>query len=198
MFNVPEGELPKQHGEYDPWKILGLKAGASAHDLRVRYHELLEQFHPDYVKDGEEGDVQKWADIDRAYQLVTKAPTLDRKYRRLVTDAEQWYYAYFPEWLSRNIDEMPRWWTWVRWRFGRPGFWIFALSAAFIIGKLHARRPKLASLCFVAVILDIMFHTAIFPVMFGVVCVGTFFTGSEYNLAWLTSPRQFLRRPLQY
>lgn len=197
VFDVPEGELPQQ-ATYDPWAILGLKPGASNHDLRVRYHELLEQYHPEYVKDGGGGDVQKWAEVDRAYQLVTKAPAHDKRYRNLMTDAQHFYYRYLPMWMARNIDEMPRWWSWMRWKL--PTFWFVAscFGVMYIMGKVYAYYPNVGVAGTVCFITDILFHTSTFPVMVAVMFVMLLFSSGNVDMAWLTSPKGFLRRPLQY
>lgn len=36
-------------GQQDPWRILGLKRGASFDEARKRYHDLVREHHPDYV-----------------------------------------------------------------------------------------------------------------------------------------------------
>lgn len=197
VFDVPEGELPQQ-ASYDPWSILGLKPGASGHDLRVRYHELLEQFHPDYVKDGGSGDVQKWAEVDRAYQLVTKAPSHDKRFRNLISDSQLFYYKYLPLWMSRNIDEMPRWWSWARWKL--PTFWfvLASLGIIYMIGKIYAYYPRMGIAAMTSFMCDILFHTGSFPLMCGVMMTTLLFSGGNPDMAWLTSPKGFLRRPLQY
>ena len=194
---MPEGEQPQQ--AYDPWAVLGLKPGASPHDLRVRYHELLELYHPDYVKAGAEPDVQKWADVDRAYQLTTKAPTLDRRYRNLISDTQAVYYRFLPEWMAKNLDEMPRWWSWIRWRVPKATFVMLVLFALYFTGRIWANHPRMGKLLLMALVSDVLFHTSIFPIMFTVLCATLLFAGNDtMDMAWLTSPKEFLRRPLQY
>lgn len=197
VFDVPEGELPQQ-ASYDPWAILGLKPGASNHDLRVRYHELLERYHPEYVRDGSGGNVQQWAEVDRAYQLVTRAPSHDKRYRNLITDSQNFYYQFLPMWMSRNIDEMPRWWSWMKWKL--PTFWFVAaaLGSLYVVGKVYAYYPKMGLSAMIAFIADVLFHTTAFPVAIGVMFVTLLFSGGEGDMAWLTSPKAFLRRSLTY
>jgi hypothetical protein len=197
VFDVPEGDLPQQ-ATYDPWAILGLKPGASNHDLRVRYHELLERYHPEYVRDGSGGDVQKWAEVDRAYQLVTKAPSHDKRYRNLLTNSQHFYYRFLPMWMARNIDEMPRWWSWMR--FKLPSFWFFTacLGAIYVVGKVYAYHPGLGTASMLCFVMDVLIHTTAFPVSIGIILATLLFSGGNKDLAWITSPKGLLRRFLTY
>eukprot|EP00331_Platyophrya_macrostoma_P017705 CAMPEP_0176467046 /NCGR_PEP_ID=MMETSP0127-20121128/38241_1 /TAXON_ID=938130 /ORGANISM="Platyophrya macrostoma, Strain WH" /LENGTH=180 /DNA_ID=CAMNT_0017860303 /DNA_START=16 /DNA_END=555 /DNA_ORIENTATION=+ len=95
---------------YNPWEVLGLKPGATAHDIRLRYHELLKTCHPDIDPKG--GNIGVLNQINKAYELISQSPTLDKRYRGLVTDTQYFYYKFLPEWMAKNVDEMPRYWSW--------------------------------------------------------------------------------------
>ena len=96
---VDDGSMRK----YDPWGVLGLKPGASPNDIRLRYHDLLREVHPDYVKEGN-GDINRLNDVNKAYEIITKSPSIDKRYRHMVSDTQHLYYKFLPEWMARNID----------------------------------------------------------------------------------------------
>jgi hypothetical protein len=196
-LNISTGSHVGADGKYDPWAILGLKPGCSAHDVRLRYHELLKQYHPDHVESGN-GDVLKVNEIDRAFQLITKAPNVDKRYRNLVSDTQHFYYNFLPEWMSKNVDEMPRWWTWLRWKL--PA-WYFVFSAGllmFCIGRVAPTYPFFTLIVFICFGTDILLHTMMTPPALLLLLMKTALNQGSYDLAWFHSPKQFLRRELSY
>ena len=43
---------PAAQGKYDAWAVLGLRAGTAPHELRDRYHVLMQQCHPEMAPRG--------------------------------------------------------------------------------------------------------------------------------------------------
>jgi hypothetical protein len=185
-------------GVYDPWVVLGLKPGATPHDLRVRYHELMEQYHPDYVKDGGKGDIQKFAEVDRAYQLIIKSPTLDKRYKNLVSDTQYFYYRFLPQWMAKNVDEAPRWWSWLRWRVPSVYVVFMCVVGAYAIARVSAKYPMIGMVMGVSLVMDWLLHTMMAPIAFMCLLLKAFVSGQTYNLSWFHSPKGFLRRWLDY
>lgn len=183
---------------YNPWEVLGLKAGASNQTIRLRYHELMKEVHPDMATNGTGGDIPRLNQINKAYELITKSPTLDKRYRNLVSDTQHFYYRFLPEWMARNVDEMPRYWSWTKWRTP-TGFQIFLVCFAFYAcGRLFAAFPKLTTVFVASVAFDILFHTMIAPATLSFLFLYSIMAYRSYDMAWLTSPRGFLRRELGY
>lgn len=54
-------------GPFDPWKILGLKPGASNKEVKQAYHRLALRFHPD---GGPEGNAERFNAVHEAYAAV--------------------------------------------------------------------------------------------------------------------------------
>ncbi|KPA76135.1 putative mitochondrial chaperone protein DNAj [Leptomonas pyrrhocoris] len=182
---------------YNPWEVLGLKPGASTQTIRVRYHELMKEVHPDMATDGV-GDIPRLNQINKAYELITKSPTLDRRYRNLVSDTQYFYYKFLPEWMARNVDEMPRYWSWVKWRTP-GGFHVFLLLVAFyVLGRFYAAFPMLTTVFLLTVVLDILLHTMLAPASLCMLFLYSILAYRSYDMAWLTSPKGFLRRELGY
>ncbi len=181
---------------YDPWQVLGLKPGASQHDIRVRYHDLTKQYHPEYNADG--GDLTKFNEVDKAYQLITRSPTLDKRYRNLVSDTQYVYYKYLPQWISKNLDEMPRYWSWARWRLPPRSFWGFLAVFCFCLGRFAPYYPKLTLLVLVAFAFDCVLHTMSAPIVFVLLFYKAIVANPGYTLAWFHSPKGMLRRALDY
>jgi len=191
------GEGTTGPGVYDPWAVLGLKPGATPHDLRVRYHELLDKYHPDYAKEGT-GDIAKFAEVDRAYQLIVKSPTLDKRYKGLVSDSQYFYYKFLPQWMAKNVDEAPRWWSWMRWRVPSTYMIFLGILGFYAIGRVTAKYPLIGTVMCVSLVLDWLLHTMIAPVAFMMLLLKAFISGQTYDLAWFHSPKGFLRRWLDY
>ncbi|KPI86000.1 hypothetical protein ABL78_4933 [Leptomonas seymouri] len=182
---------------YNPWEVLGLKPGASTQTIRLRYHELMKEVHPDMATDGV-GDIPRLNQINKAYELITKSPTLDRRYRNLVSDTQYFYYKFLPEWMARNVDEMPRYWSWVKWRTP-GGFHVFLLLVGFyVLGRFFAAFPRLTTMFLVTVALDILLHTMLAPASLSMLFLYSILAYRSYDMAWLTSPKGFLRRELGY
>ena len=195
---MPDG-ANYERPDYDPWDVLGLKKGASMHDMRIQYHLLTLKYHPDHAKDPKEADMVKFNEIDRAYQIITKAPTLDKRYRAHVTETQFFYYKFLPEWMARNVDEMPRWWSWLKWRSPRP--WIFACMIGFLFYwyAMFARwYPYVAGMISVAFLSDVLLHTQFTPLAFTLVLMKWLMMRGSDDMAFLTSPKGFLRRDLKY
>lgn len=182
---------------YNPWEVLGLKAGASTQTIRLRYHELMKEVHPDMAADGV-GDIPRLNQINKAYELITKSPTLDRRYRNLVSDTQYFYYRFLPEWMARNVDEMPRYWSWMKWRTP-SGFHIFLMCVGFYaLGRFYAAFPLLTSVFLVSVGIDVLLHTMLAPAALCMLFLYSIMAYRSYDMAWLTSPKGFLRRELGY
>jgi hypothetical protein len=182
---------------YDPWAILGLKPGASTNDIRLRYHDLMRLHHPTLSKTG--GDPIKLAQINKAYDLVTKSPSLDRRFRNLVSDSQFNYYKVLPEWMARNVDEMPRYWSWYKWQIKSSYMTIILLSTlCFICGKFFREYPVLTTVMFIAFALDILLHTTMAPGVMVVLMMKAFATPASYDLSWLQSMKHNLQRDLSY
>ena len=86
----------------------------------------------------------------------------------------------------------------MRWKL--PTFWFVAsgFGVMYIMGKVYAYYPNMGVAGTVCFFMDILFHTSTFPVMIGVMFVMLLFSSGNVYMAWLTSPKGFLRRPLQY
>lgn len=184
--------------QYDPWAVLGLKPGASPHDLRLRYHELLTKYHPDFVPKGEAGDVETLQKVEQAYQLITKSPTLDKRYQSLVSDTQRAYYRFLPMWMAKNVDEMPRYWSWLRWKLSGIWFWGLLGMFTYVYGKMAARYPFWAICVGLAFLCDMAFHIMLTPAIVTILLMKSLFGGNTYNLTWLQSPKGFLIRGLTY
>lgn len=182
---------------YNPWDVLGLKAGATNQTIRLRYHELMKEVHPDLAADGV-GDIPRLNQINKAYELITKSPTLDKRYRNLVSDTQYFYYRFLPEWMARNVDEMPRYWSWVKWRTP-TGFQVFLLCCAFyVFGRFLKEFPRLTLLFVGSMLADILLHTMLAPAVLSMLFLYSIMAYRSYDMAWLTSPKGFLRRELGY
>nr|CCC91728.1 putative chaperone protein DNAj [Trypanosoma congolense IL3000] len=182
---------------YDPWRVLGLKPGVSAQAVRLRYHELMREVHPD-LEPNRVGDISRLNQINKAYEIITKSPTLDRRYRNLVSDTQYFYYKVLPEWMARNIDEMPRYWSWVRWRTPGP-FQVFLLCCGcYMVGRFYAAFPVLTTAFLVSFMFDVVFHTMTAPATCSMLFLYAVMSSQSYDMAWLTSPKSFLSRELGY
>lgn len=182
---------------YDPWKVLGLAPGVSAQVIRSRYHELMRSVHPHLCED-KVGDVDKMNAINKAYELITSSPTLDKRYRNLVSDTQYVYYRFLPDWVARNVDEMPRYWSWLRWRVP-GGFQVFLLlCACYALGRFYAAMPMLTTVFLISVCVDILLHTMTAPATLSMLFLYSVLCYRSYDMAWLTSPKTFLRRELGY
>ncbi|KAG5508177.1 hypothetical protein JKF63_05432 [Porcisia hertigi] len=182
---------------YNPWEVLGLKPGASAQTIRLRYHELMKQVHPDMAADGT-GDIPRLNQINKAYELITKSPTLDRRYRNLVSDTQYFYYKFLPEWMARNVDEMPRYWSWAKWRIPSGFHIVLLLCGFYALGRFYAAFPLLTTIFFLTVALDVLLHTMLAPAALCMLFLYSIMAYRSYDMAWLTSPKGFLRRELGY
>lgn len=196
--SASESEQQAAERGYNPWEVLGLKPGASMHDVRQRYHDLLKECHPNLVEAGVEPNLPRVNAINKAYETITKAPTLDKRYRGLVTDTQFFYYKYLPEWMARNVDEMPRYYSWLRWRAGDFTFIYLVLASCFFVGRYYKDYPRQVTMIFFAFFADILFHTFLLPAAMMWLAFETIYSGPERTMAWLTSPRSFLQRELAY
>ena len=185
--------------EYDPWVVLGLKKGASQHDVRMQYHNLSQLYHPTMAKDPATADIIKWNEVDRAYQIITQSSTLDKRFRKHVSNFQLTYYKYLPEWMSRNVDETPRWWSWMKWRTngGLPlgcicafGLYVWACFAIWY--------PYVALFISLSIVTDFLFHTMLTPVAFTLTIMKWSIMRNADDMSFVTSPKGFLRRPLNW
>jgi hypothetical protein len=182
---------------YNPWEVLGLKPGVTPHDIRLRYHDLLKSCHPDMAPEGQ-SDLGKLNQINKAYEIITKSPTLDKRYRNLVTDTQYFYYKFLPEWMAKNVDEMPRYWSWMKWRSPGPVVIVIWLTGAYTVGRMYSSYPFFTTVAVISIGVDIMLHTMIAPATFSMLFMNALLTSTTYDMAWLTSPKGFLRRELGY
>ena len=74
-----DGRRQTRHADYendDPYKILGVKQGASREDIKSAYKKLAAQYHPDKVqhlgKEFQEMAHEKFVAIQKAYDTLTK------------------------------------------------------------------------------------------------------------------------------
>jgi hypothetical protein len=183
-------------GKYDPWAVLGLKPGASAHDIRLRYNDLSKEFHPTIAPAGT-ANIDKWTEIDRAYQLVTNAPTLDSRFRSLISETQHWYYRFLPEWMARNVDDTPRWFAWLRWRLPPRIFVVYMLVASYVAGRLISIYPLAGPALVCAIMWDFLFHSSVAPFLL-LFFIFRVWSTSGTDISWLMSPKSFLQRELTY
>lgn len=70
------GEASSDHEEMDPFKILGVKPGASPDEIKAAYKRTVAKYHPDKVthlgKEFQEMAHRKLVAIQRAYEALTK------------------------------------------------------------------------------------------------------------------------------
>ena len=190
-------ETDSQH--YDPWAVLGLKPGASTNDIRLRYHELMREFHPSLAKTANGGDPIRLAQINKAYDLITKSPTLDRRFRNLVSESQYHYYKVLPDWMARNVDEMPRYWSWFKWRLkGSAQTAMILGTLCFFIGTCFKNWPVLTTVLFVSFGLDILLHTTAAPGVLGMLFIKMCATTRAHDLSWVMSMKATLQRDLTY
>lgn len=191
---TPEGKLR----DYDPWAVLGLTPGASAHAIRLKYHELLTECHPEYVKRGAEPDIVRLNQINKAYEIITRSPTLDKRYRNLVSDAQRIYYRFLPEWMAKNVDEAPRYISWVRWRVP-TALQLFMLAfGCYALGRFYVAFPAPTTVLLTCIAMDYLLHTMSAPFAFSILFLHAMFSGKTYSMSWLLSPRGFLQDGLSY
>ena len=183
---------------YNPWEVLGLQPHCSAHAVRLRYHELLQECHPDYCKAGGEGDITRLNEVNKAYEIITKSPTLDRRYRNLVNDKQRLYYKFLPEWMAKNVDDMPRYVSYARWKYAPSAQMVILASACFMLGKLYMTFPFFTLLFFAAVMVDVLFHTMFAPSAGAILAIMAVINRQSYSMSWLQSPKNFLQRNLGY
>jgi curved DNA-binding protein CbpA len=56
----------------DPYKVLGLKPGASKDEIKSKYRELVKKYHPDKYSDNPLGDLaeEKMREVNEAYDAL--------------------------------------------------------------------------------------------------------------------------------
>eukprot|EP00758_Cryptobia_borreli_P002508 Tbor_TRINITY_DN3080_c0_g1::TRINITY_DN3080_c0_g1_i2::g.17408::m.17408 len=183
---------------YNPWEVLGLSPGASPHLVRLKYHDLLQECHPEYVKHGKSPDIIRLNQINKAYEIITRSPTLDKKYRNLISDSQKIYYRILPEWMAKNVDEMPRYVSWVRWRAPTPLQVFLLLFGCYATGRLYVDFPVFTTVFLSCLIMDFLFHTMSAPFALSLLFLNALLTRKTYSMAWLLSPRELLQGPLSY
>lgn len=198
-------EYPEDAGvpsNYNPWEVMGLKEGASHHDVRMQYQELLNQYHPDYVPKGTLGDVDKLREVEEAYNYIITSPTIDKKYRNLVSKEQAVYYKVLPAWMARNLDEMPRYYSWLRYKCANEWHIMFMTVVVFLcLVRFAKSQPEFFFYITAAFIIDSLFHTMILTyvvLLLVIKAVGTGNTIDDYNSSWLQSPKGFLTRGISY
>ena len=197
----PLGHNKEEQPSYDPWGVMGLKEGASHHDVRMRYNELIKEYHPDYVPKGKLGDVEKLREVEQAYTYIIASPSIDKRYRNLVSGGQRKYYSFLPGWMARNVDEMPRYYSWVKHKVAQSSHLIFfVVLAAGVTIKLCRLNPEFFFIIAVAFIVDTLFHTMLVLWTLFLLFNKSVFTNNSiehYNTAWLQSPKKMLGRGLQ-
>ena len=183
--------------QYNPWDVLNLRRGASTAELRDRYNDLMNKYNPTLAADGV-GDANRMREVDNAYVFISQAPSNDKRYRNLLSDTQHFYYRLLPEWIARNLDEMPRYWHWARWRFSPTYFLAGAAVLCFIFGRIALQHPRWVGLAVFTLLLDCVFHTIAFPFVFLAILFRMWGEKQVTSLAWLQSPKNFLRRELNY
>ncbi|KNH08353.1 chaperone protein DNAj [Perkinsela sp. CCAP 1560/4] len=183
--------------KYDPWRVLGVQKGVPLNVLREKYHSLAQTYHPNFVKEGK-GDMAKMKEIDDAYLWVTKAPTVDKRYRNLVGDSSKFYYSLLPKWMAKNLDEMPRYWTWLRWKMPAAAFFAGIMTVFYIMGRLWPTHRWLVYTVALAFTIDCLLHVSLTPIIILAIFFRLMGEQEHYSLAWLQSPKNFWRRGLDY
>src|SRR3954471_5597992 len=64
----------------DPYRVLGVSAGASSEELHDAYRRLVKLHHPDR-NDGSEESARRFAEIQEAYEEVRARPRPSRPHR---------------------------------------------------------------------------------------------------------------------
>ena len=61
----------------DPYKVLGLKRGATDEEIKAAYHELVKKYHPDKYQNNPLSDLaeEKLREVNEAYDLLMKPST---------------------------------------------------------------------------------------------------------------------------
>jgi len=71
-----EKEASSDHGEGDPFKILGVEPGASSDEIKAAYRRAVAKYHPDKVthlgKEFQDLAHRKLVAIQRAYETLAK------------------------------------------------------------------------------------------------------------------------------
>jgi len=71
-----DGKAPSDQEERDPFKILGIKPGASPDEIKAAYRRAVAKYHPDKVthlgKEFQEMAHRKLVVIQRAYEALMK------------------------------------------------------------------------------------------------------------------------------
>ena len=186
-----------QAQKYDPWAVLGVPKGAPKNVLRDRYHALMQQYHPYFVKEGK-GDLKKVKDIDDAYVWVTKAPSMDKRYKNLIADSSRLYYLFLPKWMAKNLEEMPRYYSWFRWKYPIGIFYAMVFGLLYFFGRLWPSHSHFVKAIVVVFAMDCLLHTSLAPIMFVALFFRLIGEQKHHSLAWLQSPKGFFRRELNY
>ncbi|MDC7124666.1 MAG: DnaJ domain-containing protein [Spirochaetales bacterium] len=62
----------------DPYKVLGISAGASNEEVTKAYRKLARKYHPDVNRGNEETAVKKMSEINAAYEQIKNGTTSSR------------------------------------------------------------------------------------------------------------------------
>lgn len=98
----------------DPWKVLGVKQGSGAEEVKKAYRDLVKKYHPDRFQDpaAKEMANEKLKEINQAYDAVTSGgarpeggTTGNTSY---TGSGSQDFYQVRVNLSSRNVDEAER------------------------------------------------------------------------------------------
>ncbi len=191
-------DAPQTPADYDPWKVLGLNPGAPAYEIRLRYHDLMKECHPSLAPEAKV-DLNRVAEVDRAFALVMAMPTLDTQFVNVVSKKQRVYYQYLPEWMARNVDDTPRWYGWLRYRVP-SGVLIFLVCAlSYMVGRIVTLYPVVGPVFVVALLSDYLLATSAVPAVTVIMLFKMMIAASSVrDMAWLFSPKGFLQGRLEY
>jgi molecular chaperone DnaJ len=98
----------------DPWKVLGVKQGSGAEEVKKAYRDLVKKYHPDRFQDpaAKEMANEKLKEINQAYDAITSGgarpeggTTGNTNY---TGSGSQEFYQVRLNLSSRNVDEAER------------------------------------------------------------------------------------------
>ena len=97
----------------DPWKVLGIKQGASAEEVKKAYRDLVKKYHPDRFQDpaAKEMANEKLTEINQAYDTISNGsarPEGSATGGNYTGSGSQEFYQVRLHLSSRNVDEAER------------------------------------------------------------------------------------------
>jgi molecular chaperone DnaJ len=98
----------------DPYKVLGVRQGASAEEVKKAYHQLVKKYHPDRFQDpaAKEMANEKLKDINQAYDMLTnggaRADNGPAAHTNYTGSGSQDFYQVRVHLNNRSVDEAER------------------------------------------------------------------------------------------